>query len=114
MPRPIEGRVAGVRSRALVGKPIADAVDGLDEPRRPSLVAQLPSQILDVAVDRSLVRVERDPVNGVEELAAGEHAARLTDERYKDLELRWRDPFGTSTGDHHLVCVEVHLELTGA
>ena len=45
------------------------------------------AQVLDVGVDRPLVGLEGDAVDRVQELAAGEHPARLADHGGQELEL---------------------------
>src|SRR5215211_5222000 len=50
-------------------EPVADAVDRLNVARLPRRL-DLPAQVLDVRVDRALVRLERDAMDGVEQLRA--------------------------------------------
>src|SRR4029079_9829275 len=84
---PGRGRAA---SRALVREAVADAVDRQQVARRAWLGLELAPDVLDVGVDRPLVRLERDPVDGVEQLGAGEDPAGLGGERREELELRGR------------------------
>ena len=60
----------------IVGEAIADAVDGQHVARPARVGLELAAQVLDVRVDRPLVRLEGDPVQRVEELRPGEDAAR--------------------------------------
>jgi hypothetical protein len=56
------------RSRPLVREPIAHAVDGQDVAGLAWVGLELAADVLDVRVDCSLVRLERDAVDGVEKL----------------------------------------------
>src|ERR671937_479308 len=67
------------------GEPIADAENRFDVRR-----ADLAADVLDVRVDRPLIRFKRDSAHGVEELGAREHAARLARQQSHDLELAFR------------------------
>src|SRR6266576_3406140 len=69
-------------SRSRFGEPVADAEHGLDV-----LSTDLLADVLDVRVDRALVRLEGDTAYGVQELRPGEYAARLAGHRGHDLEL---------------------------
>ena len=81
---PGRGRAA---SRALVREAVADAVDRQQVARRARVGLELAPDVLDVGVDRPLVRLERDAVDGVEELGPGEDPAGLGGERREELEL---------------------------
>ena len=48
---------------------------------------ELAAQVLDVAVDRPLVRLQAEAVDGIEQLAPGEDAARLAGQRRQELEF---------------------------
>src|ERR1700730_10012458 len=61
-----------------VGEPVADPEGGQQVSRSPWIRLDLPAQVLDVGVDRSLVRVEGDAMNGVQQLRAREDPPRLS------------------------------------
>ena len=82
--RPGRGRA---RQGARLGDAVADAVDGQDVARLARVRLELPAEVLDVRVDRPLVRLEGDAVDGVEQLRAGEDAARLAGHRGQQREL---------------------------
>src|SRR4029077_6126869 len=52
----------------LVGHAVADSEDGLQALRCPRVVLDLAAQVLDMGVDRALVRLERDALDGREQL----------------------------------------------
>ena len=56
------------RSRPLVREPVANALDGQDVAGLAWVGLELAADVLDVRVDCPLVRLERDAVDGVEEL----------------------------------------------
>src|SRR5262245_10887266 len=78
---PSPGRGRGPRdgscARPNLGEAVPETVDGLDVARAGRVGLDLAAQVLDVGVDGALVGLERDPVEGVEQLSAGEDAARL-------------------------------------
>src|SRR5262245_39386999 len=86
------------RSRAVVREAIADAVHRQQVARRPRLRLELAANVLDVGVDRPLVRLEGDAVDRVEELGPGEDPAGLRRERRQQLELRGGE-IDRTTGD---------------
>src|SRR5437867_12957325 len=73
----------GRRPPSRLGEPIAHAEDGLDVPG-----ADLAADVLDVRIDRTLVRLERHSAHGVQQLRSREHAPRLAGHRGGELELR--------------------------
>src|SRR5205809_8139123 len=79
------GPVAGpspASSRCRLGEAIADAEDGLDV-----LLSDLLADVLDVCVDRTLVRLKGNAAYGVQQLRSGEHSTGLSGHRGHDLEL---------------------------
>src|SRR5438093_13226349 len=78
---PATTEVAASPLRRL-GEAVADAEHSLD-----IAGADLAADVLDVCVDRSLVRLECHASHGVQELGAREHPARLAGHRGNDLEL---------------------------
>jgi hypothetical protein len=69
-PNPIVGaaRSGPGRSRAVVREPVAHAIDGQDVAGFAWVELELAADVFDVRVDCPLVRLERDAVDGVEEL----------------------------------------------
>src|SRR5579859_2588680 len=65
-----------------LGESIADAKNSLDV-----VLADLFPDVLDVRVDRALIRLERHASHRIEQLSAGEHPPRLPCHRGQDLEL---------------------------
>src|SRR5438105_2316936 len=65
-----------------LGEAIAHAEHRLDV-----LLADLLADVLDVGVDRALVRLEGHTPHRIEQLGSREHAARLTRHQSHDLEL---------------------------
>src|SRR6266508_1898966 len=103
-----------------IGEPVPDAVDGQQVARPGGGRLKLLADVLDVGVDRPLVGLERDPVHRVEELAAGEDAARLAHQHRQELELgrRQLDRLAADRdahpGDVHLDAGHAqHLRPTG-
>src|SRR4029453_1210719 len=69
------GRRPGPRRRSCIGEPIADAVDRHDVPGGARCGFDLPTEVLHVGVDRSLVGLDRHTVHGIEQLCARENGA---------------------------------------
>jgi hypothetical protein len=67
-PNPIVHAGRPGRSRSLVREPVAHAVDGQDVAGLAWVGLELAADVFDVRVDCPLVRLERDTVDGVEEL----------------------------------------------
>ena len=67
-PNPIGRAGRPGRSRPLVREPVANAIDGQDVAGLAWVGLELAADVLDVRVDCPLVRLERDAVDGVEEL----------------------------------------------
>ena len=63
-------------------------------------------------VDRALVGLDRDAVDGVQELRAGEDPAGLPDERGEELELGRRELDGLAQ-DRHPHAPHVDLDVAG-
>src|SRR5215210_1177199 len=70
-----------------IGEPVADAVDSEQVAGVAGSGLDLLAEVLHVGVDRPLVGLEGDPVDRVQELAAGEDATGLTYHRGQELEL---------------------------
>src|SRR4051794_15919861 len=77
----------GARLRRGFEDAVAHAVDRLHEARSRGVRFELAPDVLDVRIDRALVALERDAMDGVEQLRTGEHAPRLTGHRHEELEL---------------------------
>src|SRR2546430_5001723 len=69
-------------SLSRLGEAIADAEDGLDV-----LLADLLADVLDVCVDRTLVRLKGNAAYRVQQLRSREHSTGLSGHRGHDLEL---------------------------
>lgn len=80
------GRVVRI-DVASVGELVADAVHGQEVPRTSRIRFELAPDVLDVGVDRAIERVDLDAADGVEQLRAREHPARLAGERREQLEF---------------------------
>ena len=92
--RPRATRVGARRGAAIsrtrrpaVRHAVADAVDGEEVPRRARVGLDLAADVLDVGVDRPLVRLEGHAVDRVEQLRAREDAPGLARQRRQQLEL---------------------------
>src|SRR5882672_10063948 len=83
------GEVAPSRSSSLrrLGESVADTEDGEDESGRSRIGLDLLPHVLDVGVNRPLIRLEGDAADSVQELSACEHPARLARHRRHELEL---------------------------
>jgi hypothetical protein len=67
-PNPIVRAGVRGRSRPLVREPVAHAIDGQNVAGLAWVGFELAADVLDVRVDCSFVRLERDAVDGVEKL----------------------------------------------
>src|SRR5437867_9841031 len=78
---------------ALCGlrKAVPDAEDGQHVARRVRLGLELATDVLHVRVDGSLIRLEGDAMDRVEELVSREDASRLASHRGKQLEFGGRE-----------------------
>src|SRR5438093_4294423 len=115
-PRSRATRAAGVRGArvhpSLVELPeaVADAVHRQEITRHRRIRLELASDVLHVRVDRSLVRLERDTVCGVEQLRAREHTTGLPRHRGHELELgRSQIDDALRNGHAHAGKVERHV-----
>src|SRR5512142_1741100 len=72
-------------------KPIAHAVNRLDEARRARVSLDLGAQVLDVQVDRALVAFVADALDNVEQVEPREHAARRAHQGRQQVEFRRRE-----------------------
>src|SRR5919109_4097567 len=97
---PASARASVPGSLVELGEAVADPVDGEEVTGRRGVRLQLASDVLHVCVDRALVRLERDAVERVEELRAGEHAPRFARERRHESELRRREIDRSAAGGH--------------
>ena len=85
------GHALGLRER------VPDAVDRHARSRGAAGIRlELATEVLHVAVDRPLVRLEAEAVDRVEELAAGEDPARLARQRREEVELGRRQRHGAA------------------
>src|ERR1044072_137781 len=75
--------MAGASFRELV----ADAVNSEEVFRISRIGLELAPHVLDGCVDGTVERFDFDAANGIEQLRAREHAARLARERGDELEL---------------------------
>src|SRR6266508_333607 len=103
------GRRPGPR-RSGIGEPVPDAVDGEQVPGASRHRLELLADVLDMGVNRPLVGLERDAVDRVQELATGEHAARLAHQRRKELELG-RGQLDRPAGDRDAHAADVDLDI---
>jgi hypothetical protein len=89
-------------SGGWVGKPVADAEDGQNKSRRPRVRLDLLSDVLDVSVDRTLVRLEGHASDSIQQLRTSEHPARLPRHRGQQLKLSLRqiDAAAPDSGFH--------------
>src|SRR5256886_9646407 len=100
------------RSTPLVREPVTDAEYRQQVPWIVRIRLHLAAQVLDVGVDGALVRLERDPANGTQQLSAAEDPPRLTRHGRQQLELgrRQLDP---PPGDRQLHAGHVELDVAG-
>src|SRR5262249_8549592 len=90
-PRPTQGggpSPHGRRRSSGIREPVPHAMDRQDVARPAGLRLDLASEVLHVRVDRAVVRIDRDAVQRILELPAGEDPAGLADHRAQELELR--------------------------
>src|SRR2546427_12906714 len=80
-------RPSPCRSTPLVREPVTDAEYRQQVPWIVRIRLHLAAQVLDVGVDGALVRLERDPANGTQQLSAAEDPPRLTRHGRQQLEL---------------------------
>ena len=108
-------REAGERRRSRVQvrvrERVSDAVHGPDVAGRTRIGLQLAAEVADVAVDRPLVRLEREAVYGVQELRARPDAPGLARQRRQQLELGREGD--TRRGRRDPPAGEVELEVAG-
>jgi hypothetical protein len=88
-----------------VDEPVPDAEHGLQMPRGAWILLDLATDVLDVRIDGSLVRFDGDPVDGIEQLGAREHATRLARHMQQELEL--------GCGQHDVAAIDQHLHPRG-
>ena len=86
-----------VTRRLRFGQRVADAVDRQHVAGSGHVRLELAAQVLDVPVDRPLVRLQAEAVDRVEQLPAREHAPGLAREGGEELELGRRQGDGPAT-----------------
>src|SRR5207244_5392114 len=73
--------------RRWLGEAVPDAKNRQQVARRPRVGLDLAADVLDVGVDRALVRLERHAAHRIQQLRAREHAARLPRQGREPLKL---------------------------
>src|SRR5918995_7283172 len=90
----------GTSGRSLAREAVADAVDRLHVAGLARLRLDLAAQVLDVGVDRPLIRLEGDAVQHVEQLSPREDASRLPGHRGQQLELAGGELYRPAVDGH--------------
>src|SRR5256885_12693969 len=78
---------AGSFRRRRLGEAIPNPENRKQVARRPRVGLDLPADVLDVSVDSALVRLEGHAAHRIQQLRAGEHAARLARQGREQLKL---------------------------
>src|SRR5438093_12373914 len=105
-------RPSPCRSTPLVREPVTDAEYRQQVAWIVRIRLHLAAQVLDVGVDGALVRLERDPANGTQQLSAAEDPPRLPRHGRQQLELGRRQ-LDSAPGDRQLHAGHVELDVAG-